>query len=164
MFFWACPLHFVVLKHLICKDGVRLSTISFFLKVLYVEQNSGKEKKDAVSILHAGQYSFFEILEKNAKLQSLIRWAEESVLPPIDFNGIDNGMMVATKNKDLDLNGHGNHPKYSEKIDTDLAGNDIISGNNAASWGELKNYIAKIKTAIEKDVVTGSASINTLNF
>jgi hypothetical protein len=73
-------------------------------------------------------------------------------------------MMVATKNNNLDLNGHGNHPDYSRKIDEKLAGNDIILGNDSQSWTNLKNYIATIKTAIEKDVVTGSASINTLNF
>jgi hypothetical protein len=74
-----------------------------------------------------------------------------------------NGMMVAAKSTRLDVNGHGNHPDYSLKIDQALT-ETVINGNSAASWDNLKDYIQKIKTAIEKDVVSGRSDINNLSF
>jgi hypothetical protein len=74
-----------------------------------------------------------------------------------------NGMMVAAKSTKLDVNGHGNHPDYSDKIDRALT-DRIITSYSAASWTRLKNYIQDIKAAIEKDVVSGRSDINKLSF
>jgi hypothetical protein len=105
-----------------------------------------------------------DVLETNADLQKLFKWARDNGHPTFDFNNIDNGIMVITKKVNLDINGHGNHPNYSAKIQTKITQIITDNGMSVSAINAVKAEINRIKDKINSDVIRGTFDIDNLNF
>jgi hypothetical protein len=102
-----------------------------------------------------------DVLEQNEKLQKLMKWAKDNgKLSELDFNSIDNGIMIAKKNLRDEIPGHSRHDAYSQQINTKLDG--LIETYDYATFNKIKVEISKIRQQLIDDVVTNNKNVNDL--
>lgn len=87
-------------------------------------------------------------------------WAEQNG-KGLDFNGIENGMMMQKKSIKLEIDGHANHPKYDFALDKKIT--QIIAdagGNNVKALADIRKLIEKTKKTLKDDVLLGTKNVN----
>jgi hypothetical protein len=145
-------------------DNVPASRYNYTDKALWLNQAFRNGSGARSPLFQAHHVIPIDVLETNADLQKLFKWARDNGHSTFDYNNIDNGIMVITRKVKLDINGHGNHPNYSAKIQTKVS--DIIGrkGMSVDAINEIKDEINRIKNKINSDVIRGTFDIDNLNF
>lgn len=99
------------------------------------------------------------------ELQELMLWASKNGrLADLDFNNIDNGLMVQRRvnSNGIDLNGHGNHPKYDEAIKAKIIKTIENAKDSADAFDKVLTLIENVKKKLETEVILETKSVNEI--
>ena len=104
-----------------------------------------------------------QVLE-NVNLKKILDWARKNN-KSWDFGGLDNGIMLQKRKKNIRgeiVGDHANHPNYNTIINDKITNEIFDASDLEGSFKELIEFTNDLKRKINKDVIEGNSIVNDL--
>lgn len=101
---------------------------------------------------------------ENANLKKILDWARKNN-KSWDFGGLDNGVMLQKRKKNISgeiVGDHANHPNYNAIINDKITNEIFDASDLEGSFKELIEFTNDLKRKINKDVIEGNSIVNDL--